>query len=142
MRLREKTDHIVIHSAKTPNGSDLYDASDVWNWHVRQRGWSYFGYHWILEVDGYAQPARWEPLVGAHCPPVNYTSVSVCMMGTDAFTLAQWTALRAKVEGLLSRYPGAKVIGDRDKQPHKKCPGFDVQSWLDGDMEPLEGHIV
>ncbi|WP_375591734.1 N-acetylmuramoyl-L-alanine amidase [Chitiniphilus eburneus] len=165
---------IVIHCAATPNGRTLYRGGnhtaaatiDVWH---SQRGFRRaddararcnrtlysIGYHHVIDCDGRQETGRAHEEVGAHVAGHNAYSLGVCLVGSNAYTRAQWDALHSLVRALLARYPGASVVGHRDLSPDldgdgsiqprewiKTCPGFNVADWLAGEMRPLAGHIV
>jgi len=108
------------------------------------------GYHYVLPVeggveelvrlddDGFLEP--WEIANGAH--GYNGRSVHVCLIGTDRFSLDQWAALESLTDELAARYPGARIIGHREINPHKTCPGFDVAYWLANECTPDQDHIL
>ena len=70
--------------------------------------------------------------------------------GTDKFTPALWAALKTHVESLQQDFhpnnghkPGLKVIGHRDIDDGKECPGFDVAAWIKNKMAaPPENTIT
>lgn len=144
---------VVIHCADTPNGS-RHTASDIDDWH-RQRGFrraarnlelqqpslKCIGYHAVIETDGSVVPGRHVREIGAHVTGMNRNSVGVCLVGRDAFTLAQWDALRTLVDQWEQIMPIARVAGHREFNPHKTCPGFSVLDWLANNRRPLTHHI-
>ena len=119
---------IIIHSSASPNGRDDR-AADIHRWHL-ERGWSGIGYHYVICLDGKIENGRPEYWTGAHAAGYNEGSIGICLIGTDDFTEAQWLSLDALVEKLQHRYPNARIIGHREVNPNKSCPGFDVQQWL------------
>lgn len=133
--------HIVVHCSASKNGDPRVNAGVIDRWH-RERGWKRIGYHYVIEVNGAVSIGRLEDEIGAHVEGSNAHSVGICMVGTDAFSRAQWEALKQLVDGLTFRYPGAQVLGHRDFSPDKDgdgivepwewvktCPGFDVAEW-------------
>lgn len=143
---------IVIHCSASRNCDPSVTRDVIDRWH-RERGWRMVGYHYVIEVDGQMQIGRPETRVGAHVSGHNEDSIGICMVGTDSFTEDQWATLKILVSELMERYPQADVYGHRDLSPDKDgdgkiekwewlkiCPGFEVLDWLEGDMEPLEGH--
>lgn len=113
------------------------------------------GYHFVIYVAGTVATGRHLDEVGAHVLGNNRRSIGVCMIGTDAFTAAQWSALAGNVTLLRERYPGARVCGHRDLSPDqdadslvepwewlKTCPGFDVAAWLKAGMTPDPKHVL
>lgn len=150
-------DLLVLHHAKTPNGSSRYGAADVDKWHkekdfrrglqqveVFQPQFRYIGYHGLILVSGELIHGRAENEIGAHAKGVNQRSLGICMMGTDKFTKAQWETLSKVVYAFRMVYMG-EVIGHRDHNPEKRCPGFDVNAWLGPKQLPPElppdGHL-
>ncbi len=164
---------IVIHCAATPNGRQLSTntasiAGVIDGWH-RTRGFeravdwrqrqnptlAAIGYHVAIDTTGVIATGRHLDEVGAHAAGFNSNSVGICMAGTDAFTGAQWAALKAVVEDYRLRWPNARICGHRDLSPDrngdgrvtpsewtKTCPGFDVAAWLASGMAPAAGHVV
>ncbi len=146
-------DTIWIHCAATPNGSARYNISNIDEWHGEKgfirRWWArkkfnprlkYIGYHHVINPDGTIDTGRHISEVGAHTYGHNKASIGVCLMGFDKFTQGQWAALREIVEFYLDTDPGIAIRGHQEASL-KECPGFDVQAWLAGAMEPLTGHI-
>jgi N-acetylmuramoyl-L-alanine amidase len=87
-------------------------------------------------------------------PGVNQRSIGICLVGTDRFTPAQWTALKQLVATLKAQFPGCDVLGHRDLSPDlnhdgkiepsefvKTCPGFDVKKWM-AYGEPEAEHVL
>lgn len=167
-------DHIfVIHCAATKNGRVLATRREsaaqridhmhkrvgfrrkrrnvrAHNSHLR-----HIGYHYVIDADGTLETGRAEYEQGAHVKGHNRGTVAVCMVGTDAFTIAQWATLRELVQARARDYPHMRLCGHRDFspdldgdgtiEPHeyiKICPGFNVNEWLDNDLEPLPEHIA
>ena len=148
-------DEIIIHCSDTQDGEDRWTIWDIDDWH-RQRGFArdpamvrvhqpslpHVGYHRVYSVGGATWEGRDLSEAGAHATGHNRRSVGLCLIGRTTFTLEQWHSLRLDVEELLRRRPGRRVLGHRDVETHKTCPGFDVAAWLDGGMQPLEGHVI
>lgn len=146
--------HIVIHCSASMNGDARITRDVIDGWH-REKGWNGVGYHYVIHVDGSTLVGRPEAVIGAHVAGENATSIGVCMIGTDRFTVEQWHALRALVRELALRYPGADVLGHRNFSPDKNgdgviepwewfktCPGFSARDWLAGNMQPPAKHVL
>ncbi|GAB6040145.1 N-acetylmuramoyl-L-alanine amidase [Endothiovibrio diazotrophicus] len=147
-------ERIVIHCAATPNGRH-HDAAEIDAWHA-QRGFDrgpldrlpsrrdlpHIGYHRVILLSGQVQHGRSDAERGAHARGYNRTSIGICLIGTDAFTTAQWDALLWLVRSLKERYPDAQVVGHRDLPGvTKRCPGFDVRAWWTA-QQPPSGHVL
>ena len=147
---------LVLHCSDTPNGSRKFSARDIDAWHAARgfrrkeeyiRNYNshfpYAGYHEVIDCDGLITTLRGENEVGAHVQDANEHSIGLCLMGTDSYTPAQWETLKSEVVSYQNRYgPALRVIGHRELNHHKTCPGFDVQLWLQQDMEPMPGHVL
>lgn len=143
-------DTIIIHCAATPNGA-CWCAEDIDDWH-KERGFGrdylrnvsrhlkHIGYHFVIETTGDLRRGRALDETGAHARGHNQTSIGICLIGTDKYTIDQWQTLKTLVASLKTRFPVAAVIGHRDVNPDKTCPGFDVQSWLASGMSIPDGH--
>lgn len=148
--------YIVIHCAATPNGDGRFTLEDLDRMH-RDRGWRKIGYHYVIEVSGACRTGRLEHEIGAHVAGSNASSIGVCMIGTDKFTLEQWESLQSLITSLQLHYPEAEIVGHRDFSPDKDgdgiieewewlktCPGFDVRTWMLAGKNPLwnSDHVV
>lgn len=166
-------DLIVIHCSATRNGVALGDKTRtamqvIDGWH-KQRGFKRaygarvklnpnleaIGYHCVIDTGGYIGAGRDLAEIGAHAKGHNATSIGICCVGTDAYTLPQWASLASLVASLSRKFPEARVVGHRDLSPDldgdgtvepqewtKTCPGFDVATWLEGGMAPLADHLL
>lgn len=158
---------IVIHCSASPNGRRV-TSEEIDAWHAtrgfrrdpeltgyNEPGLKHIGYHYVIYTDGPVRIGRGEQEIGAHVQGHNARSIGVCLVGTDAYSPAQWASLRGLVQGLHQRYPAAGVVGHRDLSPDldgdgaveprewlKTCPGFDVARWLANDMLPLADHVL
>ena len=122
---------IILHcSAVRPDQTS--SAAQIDTWH-RKRGFHLgIGYHYVVRRDGQIEPGRPEYMVGAHCKNHNAHSIGVCYEGgldirgqpADTRTEAQKASLRRLLEELHKRYPKALIVGHRDLDPTKECPGF------------------
>jgi hypothetical protein len=183
---------LVLHCAATANGQPIVRGAVgtpsfrstpavIDSWHA-ERGFQrtaptaktfnpdlpHIGYHFVITTDGAVFTGRAPEEIGAHALHANANSLGICMVGTDAFTPKQWTALRSLVTRLcaefkipmaFARRAGDRlfdgVCGHRDVSPDtnhngradpwewlKICPGFDVQAWLNAGMTPDQKHVV
>jgi len=143
------TELIVIHCAATKPSQDI-GAREIDAMH-RGFGWSGIGYHGVIRRNGNLELGRpWDDL-GAHVKGHNARSVGVCLVGgldeagvpAAKYAPVQMETLRLVVDGLLQRYPDARVLGHRDLspdmdddgvvEPHewiKACPSFEVSTWM------------
>lgn len=136
MKLRERTDYIVVHCAQTKPSMDI-GLREIDQWHKR-RGWLGCGYHFVIKRDGQIEVGRQINQKGAHVKGFNHNSLGICLVGGidededfDAnYTQEQWDSLDALVETMTKIYPNAAVVGHKDLDPHKACPVFEVKSWL------------
>lgn len=156
-RARRQTDvtEVIIHCSATDNGKH-YTAADIDGWH-RERGFtrdldefpnnrpdlSAIGYHYVIRPDGVLEEGRALLEKGAHCQGHNISSVGVCLVGTNQFTLAQWLQLDRLLKKLKAIWPQIKIMGHRDtcsdsnQDGHisacewlNRCPGFSVADYL------------
>lgn len=127
---------IVIHCSATPAERDV-TVEEIRRWHVKERGWSDIGYHFVIHLDGSVHEGRPLERSGAHARGHNRNSIGICYVGgasaddfrkaEDTRTDAQITAMRALVAGLKSVYPAAELVGHNELDSNKACPSFDVQ---------------
>lgn len=139
MKVREKTEYIVIHCSATPPSMNI-GVQEIDRWH-RQKGWQGCGYHYVIRRDGSIETGRPDDVIGAHVVNYNHNSLGICMVGGVAekdkvtpennFTEAQFASAQALVSRMRAKYPKAKVRGHRDFAK-KACPSFDVKDYFTG----------
>ena len=137
-----KINQIIIHCSASPFGN----VSLIREWHTA-RGWRDIGYHYVIgnghpktskrfiaKADGLIEPGRPLDHAGAHAKGHNKYSIGICVIGEGAglFTPRQIESLRALTETLRAEYGLDRfaVIGHRDVEPAKECPGFNVGAWI------------
>lgn len=126
--------HIVIHYSATPPERSV-SVAEIDSWH-RARGFKKIGYHYVIHQGGKVERGRAESEIGAHVANQNTGKIGICFIGGlgkdgkgfDSRTPEQTAAMIGLIEELLTRYPGAKVVGHRDLAA-TECPGFDVVPW-------------
>lgn len=171
---------IVVHCSATPSGRRISldgrtapavidawhrvrgflrrgPARDAFNWRL-----AHIGYHYVVDLDGYAWTGRAHDEVGAHTSQHNAHSIGICMVGGSEpmarYTHEQWVALENLLLSLGQTFklPLDKqhVKGHRDCSPDKNrdgqvtpgewlktCPGFDVAAFLANGLKPLPQHV-
>ena len=130
MKIRQKTERIILHYTATPKGRDV-SVEDVRRWHM-DRGWSDVGYHYLIDTAGYIHTARPLRFQGAHTKGQNWNSVGIAYVGgldedgRDTMTKDQASAIRHLVEALRTAYGPLTLHGHREFK-NTMCPGFDVK---------------
>lgn len=161
---------LIIHCAATPNGRP-HTAADIDRWHGERtppftrhpdaltgtgawagkgqhaRDLAHIGYHYVIRINGVVEVGRRLTETGAHCVGHNATAIGVCMIGTDAFTQAQWDALAKLVKATArdrkqARLPTLTLHGHREFAAHKACPGFDVAAWVANGYTPAPANVL
>lgn len=139
-------DTIIVHCSDSP----WANAKIIQDWHVQGNGWDDIGYHEVINNgypwntsqyqkawDGYVQHGRPLQVEGAHARGHNATSIGICLIGKpDGNGVATFSPRQSFVLRMMIDYyryvfdiDAENVIGHRDVQEGKTCPGFDVQSW-------------
>ena len=136
---------LIIHcSAVMPDQTS--SAAQIDTWHRRDNHWKFgIGYHYVIRRDGAIEPGRPEWMVGAHCKNHNAHSIGICYEGgldirgqpADTRTPAQKVAMRQLLEDLHRRYPRAFILGHRDLNPLKDCPGYEGVAEEYADLQPI-----
>lgn len=132
---------VIIHCTATPEGRD-YSVQTIRDWHVRGRGWSDIGYHYVIHLDGKISTGRPVSRIGAHVGGRNRNTIGVVYVGgmdknmkhpKDTRTPAQKQALLWLVSELNKIY-NLKLISGHNQYAAKACPSFDVRSDVLGNI--------
>lgn len=121
---------LIVHCTATREGKN-FTVEDVRRWHVKERGWSDIGYHFLIYLDGSIHAGRPIDKVGAHTSGHNTNSIGICYVGgldangkaKDTRTDAQKKALRKLLTDLKKIYPKATIHGHYEFA-NKACPCF------------------
>lgn len=123
-------DAIVIHCTAHPDAAFQVGVREVRADHILNRGWDDIGYHYIIRRNGEIECGRMESVKGAHCPPMNATSIGVAWVGIEKTSSEQWASLVRLTRELMQRYGVSihRVFGHReaDTSCGKKCPVIDM----------------
>ena len=65
---------IIIHCSATVEGVNVSTAT-IKSWHVKGRGWSDIGYHYVIQLDGTIDYGRPISRQGAHTKNHNSDSI-------------------------------------------------------------------
>lgn len=127
---KRSINEIIVHCSATIEGKD-FTVDDIRKWHVRDRGWSDIGYHFVVYRDGSIHKGRNIDIAGAHTTGHNTHSIGVCYVGgcdrnlkpKDTRTPAQKEALLKLMKQLKKDYPKATIHGHYE-YANKACPCF------------------
>lgn len=140
-------DYLVVHCTATREGQEI-SVQQIRDWHVKGRGWSDIGYHYIIDIDGNVHEGRPVTRQGAHVKGYNKKSIGIVYVGgvdknmtpKDTRTDAQKAELETLLCKLKEFYPNAEIKGHRDFSPDrnnngiiepfewtKVCPCFDAE---------------
>lgn len=147
---------LIIHCSDTPNGR-WHTATDIDRWHGepdknyrRAAVWvqrqnhhlKHIGYHYVIRTDGRLESGRAHDERGAHAYGHNDNSLGICLIGRDKYSVAQWVTLNLIINSLQHAYTLKKIIGHRDINKNKTCPGFSVEDFLAGGMAAPLAHTL
>ena len=137
-----KITEIIVHCTATPEGNDT-TVEAIRKMHMRDKGFSDIGYHYVVYLDGSIHEGRSVHQAGAHCSGHNSNSIGVVYVGglenipgvpyeklppKDTRTSAQKKALLKLVKALMKIYrlPSSRVFGHY-QFANKACPSFKIE---------------
>jgi len=147
-------DHLMIHHSLTKD-SGTVSWGAIRKYHVETKHWNDIGYHFGIELANVGRHGEMVPEIlvgrpwnrnGAHCRHngMNRRSLGICLVGNFDETDPPEDILAATasfVAFLLSfnDIPIEKIVGHRDFNPAKTCPGtrFDLNAFRDRVEEKL-----
>lgn len=135
---RRAINEIIVHCTASYEGNAM-TVEQIRRMHVRERGWSDIGYHYVVYLDGSIHNGRDVNIAGAHCTGHNSHSIGVVYVGglakngkpADTRTAAQKAALLKLLRKLKQLYPKATIHGHRE-YANKACPCFDAKKEYQG----------
>lgn len=125
---------IIVHCTASYEGQPM-TVEAIRRMHVRERGWSDIGYHYVVYLDGSVHEGRNVNISGAHCTGHNTHSIGIVYVGgllkngkaADTRTPAQKAGLLKLLKELKRLYPKATIHGHRE-YANKACPCFDARA--------------
>ena len=130
---------IILHCSATdePNQNTLAAIQELhtssqevkfkWGeYSTRGKGFSWIGYHWLVDKNGNVYQGRSESRQGAHCLNRNKSSIGICVAGNEHFNEVQFASLRSLVKNIKQRHGlrGSCVRLHREFDHKKTCPNF------------------
>ena len=132
-----KIKKIIVHCTATPEDREV-TVQDLYDWHVKERGWSDIGYHLFIDLAGEIHECRPIEKTGAHTKGHNWDSIGIAYAGgmtkdmsepKDTRTEDQKESLADLLCWLHDAY-GGTVYGHRNFS-NKACPSFDAKEEYD-----------
>jgi len=130
---KRSINEIIVHCTASYEGKDM-TVEQIRRMHIKERGWSDIGYHYVVYRDGTVHIGRDVNISGAHCTGHNLHSIGVVYVGglasngkpKDTRTQAQKDGLLKLLRELKKLYPKATIHGHREFAK-KDCPCFDAK---------------
>lgn len=130
-KIKRKINEIIIHCTATEYFMPV-KKTDVFKWHVVERGFKDIGYHFLIDQSGCIIKCRSLDVAGAHCKGHNKHSIGICYVGGlfdgmpyDTRTICQKETLHQLLKELCNSFPIIKITGHNDYS-NKACPCFDA----------------
>ena len=132
---------IIVHCTASREGQPM-TVDAIRRMHIKDRGWSDIGYHYVVYIDGSIHEGRPVNISGAHCKYHNTHSIGVVYVGglanlpnvpyaklppKDTRTPAQKAGLLKLLKQLKQLYPKATIHGHCE-YANKACPCFDAKN--------------
>ena len=132
---------IIVHCTASREGQPM-TVDAIRRMHIKERGWSDIGYHYVVYLDGSIHEGRPVDKAGAHTAGHNTHSIGVVYVGglentpnvpyaklkpKDTRTDAQKEGLLKLLKQLKALYPKATIHGHREFA-NKACPCFDAKN--------------
>lgn len=132
-RLARPVDRVFIHCSASDKselrGSKLYD----WTWqiHVRDRGWSDIGYHFLIDKRAAVISGRPLEVVPAAQKGHNERTLAIMVHGLKYFSAESFDALHELCHVINEAYNGKVTFhGHCEVNSQKACPVFDYRGVL------------
>jgi N-acetylmuramoyl-L-alanine amidase len=139
-----KPTYIVLHCSETKD-SGTVSWGAIRRYHTSVLGWDDIGYHFGVErvgEDFEVLLGRLPNIHGAHCKAagMNGKSLGICCVGSfsgESVPEQQWLLALRLARYLMAAYmiPADKVIGHREVEAAKTCPG----AWFN--MDKFRGEL-
>lgn len=131
--MREITE-IILHCSATWSKQDI-GVKEIKDWHIRGRGWSHIGYHYVIRRDGQLEEGCPLEVPGIHCSGHNARSIGICLVGggpngeDNNFNREQFDMLAKLIGQLRQKFPCTSIHG-HNEFANKACPVFSVAKFL------------
>lgn len=135
--MQRKINLIVVHHSASPLKTTTWEMIDKWH---KERGFSGFGYHYLVMGDGLVMKGREEERVGAHLKGKNSNSIGICVAGNfeeEVPAPAQIISLEPLILDLLERYPQARLTWHSAEAP-TLCPGRNLVPLIEAIKEKTQ----
>lgn len=140
-----KPNKIILHHSLTQDSSTVSWGA-IRDFHTLTLRWNDIGYHFGIEnLRGQTEilMGRMPYVQGAHCKGYNRNSIGICFVGNydlEPVPEEHWKCGLRLVKYLQSVYSITTILGHRELNPAKSCPGklFDLTKFR-ADINKLSG---
>ncbi|MCP4900061.1 MAG: N-acetylmuramoyl-L-alanine amidase [bacterium] len=126
---KRRVSKVFIHCSDS-NYKTHDNVATIRKWHVKENGWPYVGYHWIITRNGVIHDGRPLRLIPAAQAPHNTGSLAFCVTGRDWFTAEQMAAALHLCLKLDDLYSHAVTFHGHKEVANKLCPVFKYRAVL------------
>lgn len=149
---RQRIDTVVIHHTSAKPGYRLsylnavhllniyapafagpeYLSQPIWSGHFQGKRQVFWGYHWLLRMDGAIERLLNDSQIGWHAGnwSINKRSVGICLDNDYENQDPDDEILRQLAAHIRKHYPRTKVIGHREAREGTICPGYNfIDGW-------------
>ena len=126
---RRKVSRVFVHCSASDRKSHD-NLATIRRWHVKGRGWSDVGYHYVITQDGKVHEGRPLRRIPAAQRGHNTGSLAICCTGHRRFTARQMRSLIDLCMEIHEAYGARVTFHGHREVANKACPVFGYRSVL------------
>ena len=134
VRPRRKVTRVFVHCSASDSKSHD-NLATIRRWHVKDRGWSDVGYHYVITKNGKVHEGRPLRRTPAAQRDHNTGSIAICCTGLKEFTIHQMRSLIDLCLEINEAYEGNITFHGHREVANKSCPVFGYRHVLALDSE-------
>lgn len=129
---KRSVNRVFIHCSASEDDT-LIDGMlyrKIRQWHVKERGWSDIGYHYLIDKLGNIQPARPLNKIPAAQKGHNTGTIAIMVHGLENFHKLSMNSLHHLCNQIHFAYSGRISFHGHCEVSNKTCPVFDYKEVL------------
>lgn len=121
---------VHLHCTATPDDDNTrVTIESIRQYHMKEKGYQDIGYHFVIRRDGGLEIGRKIDLYPASIEGHNVDAVAVAYIGSQKPSTAQISTLLVLADRFSEDFglDQTKWVGHYELNPHKLCPGIDME---------------